>query len=220
MNIIKAEGIVIKKVNFGEADIILKVFTKNYGKIDIYVNGIRKSKRREKLAVELMSVTDFLIYEKNSKYVSNSFTINTFFSKIQLDYLKLRYSYYLLHLIDKVYENNSEDEEFYQKVLNSFEYINNLNETPEKNELLLNYLILYLLKNVIFTQGIYEHENVLEQLNQNEYKEKIENIMINPAKKVINEDLYTAEEISKMIIYLEKYINYNLNINLKYRFFV
>lgn len=220
MNIIKAEGMVIKKVNFGEADIILKVFTKKYGKLDIYVNGIRKSKRREKLAVELMSVTDFLIYEKNSKYVSNSFTINTFFSKIQLDYLKLRYSYYLLHLIDKIYENNSEDEEFYQKVLNSFEYINNLNETPEKNEIQLDYLILYLLKNIIFTQGIYEHENILEHVNQSKYKSKIENILINPAKKVINENLYTIEEITEMIIYLEKYINYNLNINLKYKFFV
>ena len=72
MDILKTEGIVIKKTNVKEADLVLKVFTKEYGKIDIYINGIRKSKRREKLAVELMSVTDFLIYEKNSKYSSNS----------------------------------------------------------------------------------------------------------------------------------------------------
>ena len=64
MNIIKSEGIVIKKTDVGEADAVLKVFTKEFGKIDIYVNGIRKSKKREKISTELMSVSEFLIYEK------------------------------------------------------------------------------------------------------------------------------------------------------------
>ena len=93
MNIIKSEGIVIKKTDVGEADAVLKVFTKEFGKIDIYVNGIRKSKKREKISTELMSVSEFLIYEKNAKYVSNSFTIKTFFSKISQHYSNLKFSY-------------------------------------------------------------------------------------------------------------------------------
>jgi DNA repair protein RecO (recombination protein O) len=219
MEILKARGIVIKKTNAKEADLILKVFTKEYGKIDIYINGIRKSKRREKLAVELMSVTDFLIYEKNSKYASNSFTLAAFFPKIQLSFLKLKYSYYLLHLIDKIYENNSEDTEFYNKIISSFEYINVLDEDEKKNEILLAYLTLYLLKDIILTQGIYEHENILN-LAEEDNREKLGNILENPAKKIINSRLYTVDEVSKMIISLEKYINYNLNRDLKYKFFV
>ena len=220
MKIIKAEGIVIKKINFGEADIILKVFTKDYGKIDIYVNGIRKSKKRDRLAVELLSVTDFLIYEKNSKYVSNSFNVNTFFPKIQLDYTKLQYSYYLLHLIDKVYENNSEDYEFYEKIKNILEYINLLNETNEVNELLLSYLMLYLLKYLIMSQGIYDYENILEKLSDENQKKVLDSILNNSAKSLIKQKKYTKAEITDMIIYLEGYINYNLNINLRYKFFV
>lgn len=219
MNILKAEGIVIKKTNAKEADLILKVFTREYGKIDIYINGIRKSKRREKLAVELMSVTDFLIYEKNSKYASNSFTLKTFFPKVQLSFLKLKYSYYLLHLIDKIYENNSEDSEFYNKIISSFEYINVLDEDEKRTEMLLAYLVLYLLKDIIFTQGIYEHENIVN-LAEKSSREKLENILNNPAKKIINSKLYTMDEVSEMIVYLERYINYNLNRNLKYKFFV
>ena len=219
MNILKAEGIVIKKTNAKEADLILKVFTREYGKIDIYINGIRKSKRREKLAVELMSVTDFLIYEKNSKYASNSFTLKTFFPKVQLSFLKLKYSYYLLHLIDKIYENNSEDTEFYNKIISSFEYINVLEEDEKRTEMLLAYLVLYLLKDIIFTQGIYEHENIVN-LAEKSSREKLENILNNPAKKIINSKLYTMDEVSEMIVYLERYINYNLNRNLKYKFFV
>ena len=219
MDILKTEGIVIKKTNVKEADLVLKVFTKEYGKIDIYINGIRKSKRREKLAVELMSVTDFLIYEKNSKYSSNSFTLMAFFPKIQLSFLKLKYSYYLLHLIDKIYEHNSEDIEFYEKIKNLFEYINTLSEDEKKTEILLSYLVLYLLKDIILTQGIYEHENILN-LTEKDNREKLLNILNSSAKEVINSSLYTIDEITEMIISLEKYINYNLNRNLNYKFFV
>ena len=219
MDILKTEGIVIKKINAKEADLILRVFTKEYGKIDIYINGIRKSKRREKLAVELMSVTDFLIYEKNSKYSSNSFTLTAFFPKIQLSFLKLKYSYYLLHLIDKIYEYNSEDMMFYEKIINLFEYINTLAEDEKKSEILLSYLILYLLKDIILTEGIYEHENILNFAGK-DGMEKLRNILDNPAKEIINRNLYTIDEITDMIISLEKYINYNLNRNLNYKFFV
>lgn len=219
MDILKTEGIVIKKTDAKEADLILKVFTKEYGKIDIYINGIRKSKRREKLAVELMSVSDFLIYEKNSKYSSNSFTLMTFFPKIQLSFLKLKYSYYLLHLIDKIYEYNSEDIEFYTKVISLFEYINVLSENEKKTEILLSYLVLYLLKDIILTQGIYEHENILNLVEKNS-REKLLKILNTTAREVINSNLYTIDEITEMIISLEKYINYNLNRNLKYKFFV
>ena len=219
MEILKTEGIVIKKTNVKEADLVLKVFTKEYGKIDIYINGIRKSKRREKLAVELMSVTDFLIYEKNLKYSSNSFTLTAFFPKIQLSFLKLKYSYYLLHLIDKIYEHNSEDIEFYEKIKNLFEYINTLSEDEKKTEILLSYLVLYLLKDIILTQGIYEHENILN-LTEKDNREKLLNILNSSAKEVINSSLYTIDEITEMIISLEKYINYNLNRNLNYKFFV
>ncbi|MBP9477740.1 MAG: DNA repair protein RecO [Sebaldella sp.] len=217
MNIIKSEGIVIKKTDVGEADVVLKVFTKEFGKIDIYVNGIRKSKNREKISVELMSISEFLIYEKNSKYVSNSFTIKTFFSKVSLDYSKLNFSYYILHLIDKIYEYNSEDKEFYDKIVNSFEYINNLDG---KNEILLYYLVLFLLKSIILNHGIYDYENILEEVRSADSREKIEDILNNDSRDVLQQGKYTKDEIREMIVHLEKYINHNLNMNLKFEFFI
>ena len=217
MEILKTEGIVIKKTNVKEADLVLKVFTKEYGKIDIYINGIRKSKRREKLAVELMSVTDFLIYEKNLKYSSNSFTLTAFFPKIQLSFLKLKYSYYLLHLIDKIYEYNSEDKEFYEKIMDSFDYINNLDV---KNEILLYYLVLYLLKSLVINHGIYDYENITEEIKDEKKKENMQDILNNSSKTVMQKGCYQIDDIREMIIHLERYINHNLNINLKFEFFI
>mgnify|MGYP003599353342 FL=1 len=217
MNIIKSEGIVIKKTDVGEADAVLKVFTKEFGKIDIYVNGIRKSKKREKISTELMSVSEFLIYEKNGKYVSNSFAIKTFFSKISLDYSKLKFSYYLLHLVDKIYEYNSEDKEFYEKITDSFDYINNLDA---KNEILLYYLVLYLLKSLVINQGIYDYENITEEIKDEKKKENMQDILDNSSKTVMQKGCYQIDNIREMIIHLERYINHNLNVNLKFEFFI
>ena len=43
MKIIKTEGIVLKKKDINEADVILTIFTESLGKIDCLINGIRKS---------------------------------------------------------------------------------------------------------------------------------------------------------------------------------
>ena len=46
MKIIKTEGIILKKKEINEADVIITIFTKNFGKIDSIIHGIRKSKKR------------------------------------------------------------------------------------------------------------------------------------------------------------------------------
>ena len=48
MKFIKTKGLIIKKVDFGEGDRIITVFSENFGKIDLLVRGIRKSKKRIK----------------------------------------------------------------------------------------------------------------------------------------------------------------------------
>ena len=41
MKFIKTKGLIIKKVDFGEGDRIITVFSENVGKIDLLVKGIR-----------------------------------------------------------------------------------------------------------------------------------------------------------------------------------
>ncbi|PIZ97846.1 MAG: DNA repair protein RecO, partial [Candidatus Levybacteria bacterium CG_4_10_14_0_2_um_filter_35_8] len=55
MNSYKTEGIVIKRRNLGEADKILTIFTKRYGKIQVKAPGIRKINSRRSPHVELLN---------------------------------------------------------------------------------------------------------------------------------------------------------------------
>ena len=220
MKIINVEGIVIKKRNIGEADLLITLFTKENGKADIYIYGIRKSNKREKASVELMSVSEYVIYEKNSRYVANSFTIKNYFHKISGNYLKLQISYYLLHIIDRIYEYNSEDADFYDKVIKSFTYINSLKSGEEKK---LYYLVLYLLRSIIAEQGFYGGDLIISENIGNgreSMRENAEMLFRKSYKEILSEDVYEVNELTSMIIYLESYINYNLNINLNFKYFV
>jgi DNA repair protein RecO (recombination protein O) len=50
---INDNGIVINKRDFGEADRYVSVFTENFGKLVFLLKGIRKSKKRELLFLNL-----------------------------------------------------------------------------------------------------------------------------------------------------------------------
>ena len=54
----------------------------------------------------------------------------------------------------------------------------------------------------------------------NNKMKKIEDILNNDSRDVLQQGKYTKDEIREMIVHLEKYINHNLNMNLKFEFFI
>ncbi|MGL4307361.1 MAG: DNA repair protein RecO, partial [Cetobacterium sp.] len=75
MEIISDEGIVLRKKDYGDSDRLITIFSKNNGKISFYLKGIRKSKKRDKEAVELFSLSTFYFSKKQEKYILNDFEI-------------------------------------------------------------------------------------------------------------------------------------------------
>lgn len=55
MKTYKTEGIILKRSNYGEADRIITVFTKHYGKIKVLAKGVRRIKSRRGPNVELFN---------------------------------------------------------------------------------------------------------------------------------------------------------------------
>ena len=58
MNNSTTQAIILKRINFGEADRILTAITPEYGKISILAKGVRRSKSKLAGGLELFSVTD------------------------------------------------------------------------------------------------------------------------------------------------------------------
>ncbi|MCL5020033.1 MAG: DNA repair protein RecO [Patescibacteria group bacterium] len=80
MRSFKAEGIIIKRKNFGEADRIITVLTRNQGKIQIKAAGVRKIQSRRSPHVELLNHSILFIYKGrgNLPVLTEAQTVNSF----------------------------------------------------------------------------------------------------------------------------------------------
>ena len=98
----KTEGIILKRTNFGEADRILTLYTKHYGKIKAMAKGVRRITSRKGGNVETFNhVTGFFAKGKNFEILTEVITVNVF-GDWRKDLKKVGIAYYFSELIDKL----------------------------------------------------------------------------------------------------------------------
>lgn len=109
----KTEGVILKRINFGEADKILTVFTKHYGKIQTIAKGVRKMTSRKGGNLELFNwVVIFLTTGKNLDLITEV-QVKDAFSGFRKDLKKVSLAYYLCELVDKLCPDRQKNEEVF-----------------------------------------------------------------------------------------------------------
>jgi len=109
MRTYKTEGIVLKRINYGEADRILTIYTKHYGKIRAMAKGVRKLTSRKAGSLELFTQTViFLVKGKNLDIITETQPIDLF--KVwRSDLNKVGVAYYFCELVDKLTPDEQEN---------------------------------------------------------------------------------------------------------------
>jgi DNA repair protein RecO (recombination protein O) len=111
MNIIKTHGIVLKRTNFGEADRIVQILTPEYGKISMMAKGVRKEKSKLAQAIELFSISEFVIRKgKREIYILTSARLDTFYHHILETYSRLEFGYEIVRKISRLSEHIHESQ--------------------------------------------------------------------------------------------------------------
>lgn len=119
-NNFKTEGIVLKRANYGEADRILTIFTKHFGKITAIAKGIRRTTSRKGGNLELFNqVRIFVAQGRNMDLITEAETINSF-RDWRKDLKKVAVAYQLCELIDKLSAEGVENDEVYEILINYF----------------------------------------------------------------------------------------------------
>lgn len=95
----KTEGIIIKRKDFGEADRILTVLTKNQGKIKVVAKGVRKISSRRASHVELLNQSILTIHDGKMPILTEAETIKHY-SILKSDLEKCGFAFYICELID------------------------------------------------------------------------------------------------------------------------
>ena len=129
MNTFKTEGVVLKRINFGEADRIVTLYSKHYGKITCLAKGIRKLSSRKRGNLEIFNqVTFFAAKGKGMDIVTEVETIDAFAS-LRKKLKKVASAYEICEITDRLTAENSEQEEVYLLLI---EYLKKLDESLEQ----------------------------------------------------------------------------------------
>ena len=111
MRIYKIEGIVLKRLNLGEADRILTVLSRESGKISIKAPGVRRIHSRRSSHVELLNHSQFTLYKSSKTFmpiVTEAQTLEDF-RGVKKNLKKIGYAYYICELINGLCAENQEN---------------------------------------------------------------------------------------------------------------
>jgi DNA repair protein RecO (recombination protein O) len=232
MKLLKDEGLVIKKYDYGEADRISVVFTKKHGKLSGIVKGIRKSKKRESASTDILSISDFIFFEKSDKiYISESETKKNLINVTKSSF-KTAVIFYVLRCIDIFIQEKQSNTKIYEITLKLLDYI----EREDSRENILVSIAYYLFK-ILKTEGVINEivgKGLYLNLNELFFEEKIEENSIKLSEREkkfllclnkvdiesINRLKFREIEILTLIEIFEKFIMLNIDEKLKIKYFL
>ena len=213
MIFLKGKGIIIAKKDIEEADRYITIFMEDYGKVSTIIKGIRKSKKRDKTAVDILSLTDFQFYKKNENLVISSFSTVKGYIGIKSDIDKINIAFYIFSVLNQILVENGRNRKIYEVLEKTLDYLNNSND-ERKNYL----LILFFLNTIIKEEGIsIENNTDIEEIQTgigNDTKKILQYLFEDNLKVVINDEKYKIDYVKKAILVLENYINFNLDTNI------
>ncbi|HEV2413028.1 MAG TPA: DNA repair protein RecO [Candidatus Saccharimonadales bacterium] len=126
----RTNGLVIRRVDYGEADRILTLLTPEHGKVGAIAKGVRKSKSRLAGSIEFFAESIFTLVEGRGELdVVSSARLEHFYGNIMRDYDRLEFGYEAIKLLHK----STEDllgPEFYQLLKHTFIYLDNTRIPP------------------------------------------------------------------------------------------
>jgi len=104
----KTEGIILKKQKIQEADYIITIFSKHYGKIRAVAKGARRIISRKSGSLELLNWCSFFLAEGRNLDLISEVELKKTFQSLKEDLHKSIYSFQVLEIVDRltVSENN------------------------------------------------------------------------------------------------------------------
>lgn len=132
--IFETEGIVLKQVKTMSNIRMLKIFTKEFGKISAGTSMSEKGKSKSALAIRPFTLGVYQVNKRRDMYYVQSAETSRNYYKLGEDVDKFMYGSYALELADKVFEENQPAEEFFQLLI---DYLQLLESRSKKFDTLL-----------------------------------------------------------------------------------
>lgn len=144
MAMYKAEGIIIKSFNLGEADRILTIYTRQYGKISAVAKGVRKSRSKLRGSTQTLTHAELVLYRGRSLDTITQCEAKEMFVGIREDLYRWAYATFMLELLDAMVPEGQPQVVVFVRLLVSLHLVESLEE-PELGALFFAVHLLRLL---------------------------------------------------------------------------
>jgi DNA repair protein RecO (recombination protein O) len=120
----RTQGFILKKVDRGETDQMLTIYTKDFGKLEILAKAVRKisSKLRPGAEIFYLSEIEF-IQAKTHKTLTDALSIEKF-ENLREDLRKLKIAYKIAEVFDELVKGQEKDEKIWQLLSKTFDKLN------------------------------------------------------------------------------------------------
>lgn len=119
----KAEGIVVRTTDYGEANKILTVYTREAGKISIMARGAKKSKSRFTAVSQLFTYGYFLYRAGSGMGSLQQGDLIHSFRAVREDLTKTAYAVYLTELLDRLTEDKEPNNYLFEMMLHALKWM-------------------------------------------------------------------------------------------------
>lgn len=198
----RTEGIVFKKRERLENDILFSTFTKDFGRLEILGKGIRKMSSKLKSQIDLFSLVEIEFVEgKEYKILTDSLKIFSL-DNLKKNFLALKIGLKICEILDLFLKEEEKEERVWNLLLKTFLFLNK--KWQPKNQYHLSFFWFFW--NFIVALGIYAPPLFCFEC-QRELKEGFfdlkEKIFLCPFCKRRNEKIFLPKEF---ILNLKKFL--------------
>ncbi len=113
----KSEGIVLGRRIYGEADRILILYTRDFGKLSLLAKGVRKPKSRKRGHIEVFSYIRFSASRGKGLDIITEVEKKSNFSPIRKSLKKVAVAYYFMEVTGKITGGEEKNEELFDLIL-------------------------------------------------------------------------------------------------------
>ncbi|HET7099484.1 MAG TPA: DNA repair protein RecO [Patescibacteria group bacterium] len=158
-----SDGIVLSRRNFGEADRILTLYTKYYGRVSAIAKGARRPKSRKRGHIEVFNLVKFQAVTGHGIDLMTEAEVVDDFKEIRQSLKKISLAYYFMEVINKITHEGESNTNLFNLILNSL--------TSLKTAKKLKVLRLDFISKLLILMGYWPHGVLLP--NPDEELEKV-----------------------------------------------
>lgn len=151
MSTYKTEGIILRRANFGEANMLLHIYTKDLGKVEAMARSARKAQGKLKGHLEPFLYCDFLIVRgRKMDTIANSFILDNFLD-LRSNLESILAASAVTEISDRMILPGYRDERVFQLILKSLYFIDE--RLPEERKV-SRLLVLFFEMNILVLLGL------------------------------------------------------------------